>query len=139
MTNGRIFGPAILCPCCKKPSFLPHRTPLGTFEGLESPPMGEWPAIFLCRACGQLSEQNGVSDDYVDPSPQPYDLWRIACVCVRHNFAVHHAIYTTFEPNSPEIDVRHFVIRCAVTLRCSEGHDFVVTDEAMRELTRYRA
>jgi hypothetical protein len=32
---------------------LPRQSPLGKFPDLENPPMGEWPATFLCSSCEQ--------------------------------------------------------------------------------------
>jgi len=133
----RIFGPAILCLGCVKFSFLPRRSPLGIFEGLESQPTAEWPALFLCGVCGHKSECFVPFDDCATPdSPLP-DLWRIESMCDHKNCRRNRAIYTTYAQDSPEQDVRRLIIRLGVQLLCVAGHAYPLQDETIVRLARY--
>src|SRR5258708_39589563 len=111
MTDARLFGPSILLPCCGRPNFLPHRSPLGIFEHLESPPTDEWPITFLCITHGQLSEHSAPLDDYVDPTPHLSDLWRIECRCDRENCGPPRPIYTTYGESVPVEDLSRLFLR----------------------------
>jgi hypothetical protein len=48
-----------------------------------------------------------------------------------------HAIYAAAEQDSPEEVVRKLLVRHGVTLHCSEGHEFQLTNEGIREMVRF--
>ena len=53
MMHFQLGDPQLEFPCGHS-ILLPRQSPLGIFQGLESHPTGEWPAIFLCSFCGQF-------------------------------------------------------------------------------------
>src|SRR5437667_7724312 len=128
------FDIGIVCPHCNKPSLLPHQSPLGIFEGLESQPTDEWPIIFLCRACGQMSERSEPDFDCVVPESRFPDLWRIECVCDHENCRRPRAIYITYGKDSHEKEVRQLLIRRALQFPCTEGHSFAVNESSIVEV-----
>ena len=137
MMHLRVSVPCITCPGCRRPKFLPHQSPLGTFLNLENPPTSEWPIVFVCTVCGRLSEHFWPPDDRAAPTGQLADLWRIECVCDHENCGRHRAIYTTYNEGSPEADVRQRLVRHDVQLPCRKGHDFVLMNEAMWKVERF--
>ena len=91
----------VYCPNqeCGKPIVLPHQSPLGIFQGSADQPTDEWPAAFLCPACGQ---RFSCSVDMIDsavlvPVPDSLipDLLRVECECAQTNTATRKTIYTT--------------------------------------------
>ncbi len=86
-------------PACLKPIALPHQSPLGTFEGLENQPTAEWPATFLCLACGQefVCSESTIDDEIqvTAPPSQIPDLLQVVYEVAQNNSVVRKVIYTT--------------------------------------------
>jgi hypothetical protein len=84
---------------CRNPIVLPHRSPLGIFQGLEDQPTDEWPAEFLCPVCGQRFVCSVDMIDSAVPVPIPDslipDILRVECECDQRNSATRKTIYTT--------------------------------------------
>lgn len=133
----------LLCPFCKKATVLPRQSSLGKSEGLERLPTDEWPATFLCIACGQLSERSpgNVHDDYAPTmgpgSPLP-DLWRVEFECDHENCGQLRAIYTTYEAGSSDAHLARTLCRWLSTLECSAGHNFAVSEKRIRSAERFQ-
>jgi hypothetical protein len=135
MTNMRPLAPGITCPGCQRKKFLPLQSPLGIFLSLESPPTGEWPAVFVCTVCGRVSEHLWPPDDYVVPAGRTPDLWRIECVCDHEGCEMRHAIYTTYDAGLPEEDVMRTLVRLSKPVPCM-NHDFRLSARTIEKLER---
>lgn len=95
----QISGDQVLCPACRKSIVLPRQSPLGIFQGLESQSTDEWPATFLCPACGQVFscsfEKIDDAAQMTIPNSQIPDLLRVLYVCGQGNFEARKVAYTT--------------------------------------------
>ena len=84
---------------CRKPIVLPHQSPLGIFQGSVNQPTDEWPASFLCPACGQVfvCSVDMIDNAIVAPVPDSLipALLRVEYVCVQGNIGTRKVIYTT--------------------------------------------
>lgn len=111
---------------CQKPIILPHQSLLGIFQGFANQPTDEWPATFLCPACGQVFVCSVDKIDSAIPAPVPDslipDLLRVEYVHVRGNSGMKKVIYTTCtkgaDPKNEMPRLRKFVpeIGAAVTV-----------------------
>ena len=84
---------------CQNPIVLPHQSLLGIFQGSENQPTDEWPATFLCPACGQVFVCSVDMIDSATPLPVPDslipDLLRVEYINVQENTETKKVIYTT--------------------------------------------
>jgi hypothetical protein len=89
----------VCCSHCRRPIALPQESPLGRFQGFDSHYTAEWPADFLCPACGQVFPcTEATMDDETPvrglPSQIP-DLLRVAYEAARENSVIEKIVYAT--------------------------------------------
>jgi hypothetical protein len=135
MMHLQIGEPCIRCTC-SRPHFLPHRSPLGIFEGLENQTTDKWPITFLCIACGKLSEQSIVHDDEANPRSRQPDFWQIEYVCDHENCGRHHAIYTTCSPDIPEAKAFERIEERKIRMTCGD-HSFPLTAKRVFHISHF--
>src|SRR5579863_6738763 len=135
MMNFRVSIPSVKCLGCGRSNYLPHRSPLGIFQHPESRPTDVWPITFVCTSCGKVSAHYSPPDDHGGPAGSLPDLWQVECQCDHENCGKHHDIYTTYNSGFPKEAVRQRLVQLSVRIGCS-GHDFLLTEETMREMKR---
>src|ERR1700678_4023776 len=86
--------------------FLPHQSPLGILDHRQSPPTGEWTAVFLCLQHGQVSvrsSQDVSQDVHMQGQPQSIPFWQLQCEGAHENCGERHTIYTAGLPDLQKI------------------------------------
>jgi hypothetical protein len=109
---------------CRIP--LPLQNPTEKCGDQHGPPMGAWPAMFLClkHAHVCVRSQHNVQLEHemrVQGQPIP-SLWRIECECGHENCGGRLAIYTARAPDWETIEKVILIRNPAVSC---EGHPFV--------------
>lgn len=130
---------AVILDCPKSDPADPCRIPLtfqsllGMCERAQAPPMGSWPAIFLCmkhaHVCVRSPRNVQIEHEIRVPDEPVPSLWRIECECAHENCGKQQAIYTSRAPDWETIE-RVILLRKPV-LSCN-GHPFVWRSDLMR-------
>jgi hypothetical protein len=87
--------------------FLPHRSPLGTYDNLQNPPTDKWTAMFLCPLHGQVFVRSSL-DVHPDIGTAGRDqlippFWEIECGCGHESCGRLHTIYAAGTTDSSAI------------------------------------
>lgn len=116
------------CPRCGRPIALPHRSPLGTFEGQLRQPIFADPINILCIESEQVFEYplaafhpNRVPTQ--GRNPQTDVLWWIESSCAHKNCRNTYSISAWYRGDVSAEEILDKAIRATAKRRCG-GHGF---------------
>jgi hypothetical protein len=113
---------------CARPIALPHRSPLGTFEGQQDQPNPVWPISLLCIETEQVFEypleafrRHTVETQGRDP--QTDVMWQIESPCAHRNCRSRLFLYSWCRGDVSAEEILDKAIRATAKRRCGE-HEF---------------